>query len=244
MYTLCTLCVHFMYTLTYPQPFYNCQTGSSFTGNETFMIINKNKPFTPIFIHSFCSVLSQVHRLFQSKFSIFRSCAPSFNFQYPLFSFRFSSNYLHLLHRIPVTSILPLITPSITCFIRQFPREMWPIQLAFLLFILCKIFLLSMTLCSTSHTIGLTDILHVRVFKRFSCITSSSHFTLVRNLLSKCELPAKIRFIWKLCMRNFMICTWRLLSVQAKTGRTQNLSLIFNYTFPSNVHFRKRLLSI
>jgi hypothetical protein len=51
--------------------------------------------------------------------------ASSFNFQYPLVSLRSSSSCLRLLPRLPVTSILPSIFPSITCFRRQFLRKMW-----------------------------------------------------------------------------------------------------------------------
>ena len=39
-----------------------------------------------------------------------------FNFQYPLFSLRSSISSLRLLTRLPLTSILPSIFPSITCF--------------------------------------------------------------------------------------------------------------------------------
>ena len=38
---------------------------------------------------------------------------------------------------------------SITCLGRYFLRKMWPIQLAFLPFIFCRIFLSSLTLCNT-----------------------------------------------------------------------------------------------
>jgi hypothetical protein len=64
-----------------------------------------------------------------------RSSASSFNFQYPIVSLRSSSSSLRLLPHLPVISIHPSNFPSITCFRRQFLRKMWPIQLAFLLFI-------------------------------------------------------------------------------------------------------------
>ena len=86
-----------------------------------------------------------------------RSSASYFSFQYPLVSLRSSSSCLLLLPRLSITSSLPSIFPSITCFRRQFPRKMWPIQLAFLLFTICRIFLSSLTLCTASsyfHTIG------------------------------------------------------------------------------------------
>ena len=75
---------------------------------------------------------------------IVRSRASSFNSQYPLLSSRSSSNFLRLLPCLLVISICPFIFPSITCFRRQFPRKMWPIQLAFRFIISCRIFLCSL----------------------------------------------------------------------------------------------------
>jgi len=79
-----------------------------------------------------------------------RSSGSSFSFQYPLVSSRSSSSCKRLLPRLPVTSILPSVFPSITCCRKQFLSKMWPIQLAFLLFIVCRISLSSLTLCDTS----------------------------------------------------------------------------------------------
>ena len=62
-----------------------------------------------------------------------RSRASSFKWEYPLLSIRSSSSFLRLLPPLLVTSISPFIFPSITCFIRQFLRKMWPIQLDFAL---------------------------------------------------------------------------------------------------------------
>jgi hypothetical protein len=73
-----------------------------------------------------------------------RSSASAFNFLYPLASSRSSSSCLLLL-RLPVTSTLLSIFPSITCFRRQLVCKMWPIQLAFLLFIVGMIFISSLT---------------------------------------------------------------------------------------------------
>ena len=89
-----------------------------------------------------------------------RSSASYSNYQYLSLCLRSSSSCLRLLPRLPVTSILSAFLPSITCFRRQFLRKMWRIQLAFLLFILCKIFLSSLTPHnnSISHTIGPTDL--------------------------------------------------------------------------------------
>ena len=85
---------------------------------------------------------------------IVRSRASFFNSQYPFLSLRLSSNFLHLLPCLLVTSICPFIFPSITCFRRHFLRKMWPIQLAFCFIISCRLFLCSfiqVTLLHFSH---------------------------------------------------------------------------------------------
>jgi hypothetical protein len=104
----------------------------------------------PLYLHLFCSVLWQVHRLLQSEFSKESDLVlPPVNFRYPLFSLRTSSSSLRL-PRLPIISILPSTFPSITCLRRQFLRKMWPIQLPFLLFTVCRIFLSHLTLCTAS----------------------------------------------------------------------------------------------
>jgi hypothetical protein len=75
-----------------------------------------------------------------------RPIATSFNFYYHLFSLMLSSSCLRNLPRFPVTFTLPPIYPSSTCFRRQFLCKIWPIQLAFLLFIACRLLLSSLTL--------------------------------------------------------------------------------------------------
>ena len=74
-----------------------------------------------------------------------QSIASSFKCEYPLLSLRSSSSFLHLLPRLPVTSIPPFIFPSITCCRRQCLRKMWPIHLAFRFLISCQIFLVVYT---------------------------------------------------------------------------------------------------
>ena len=78
-----------------------------------------------------------------------RCTAFFFNFQYLLVPLRSSSSCLRLLPRLPVTSILLYIFPSIMCFIRQFLFKMWPIQLTSF-FIVRRICLLSWAPRSTS----------------------------------------------------------------------------------------------
>ena len=62
---------------------------------------------------------------------------------------RSSSIRLHSLHCLQVSSIHPSIFPSITCFKLLFLCKTWPIQLAFV-FIVCWLFVSSLTLCNTS----------------------------------------------------------------------------------------------
>jgi hypothetical protein len=70
-----------------------------------------------------------------------------------LFQFLLSSLFLkvirsclRLLPPLPIMFVLPFIFPSITCLRRQFLREMWPVQLNFLLCILFRIFISVLTL--------------------------------------------------------------------------------------------------
>jgi hypothetical protein len=63
-----------------------------------------------------------------------RSSASFFIFHYPVISLRSYNSCLRLLSRPSLTSILPRVFPSITCFRRQFLRKTWPIQLLFCLF--------------------------------------------------------------------------------------------------------------
>ena len=79
-----------------------------------------------------------------------QSSASTFNFQYSLICFMSSIICLRLLPRLAVTLSFPLF-PSITCFIRQFLHKMWPIQLTFHLFTVCRIFLSPLTLCHILH---------------------------------------------------------------------------------------------
>ena len=62
---------------------------------------------------------------------ILRSRAFAFKWKYPLLSLKSSSSFLRLLPCLLITYISPFISPSITCFRRQFLRKMWPSQLAF-----------------------------------------------------------------------------------------------------------------
>ena len=109
-----------------------------------FKIIWKNNTKPKIFIHSF-SILSDDMSKASSK-----TMPPYSAMQSLLLSLRSSSSFLRLLPRLLATSISPFIFPSVTCFRMQFLRKMWPIQLAFLFLISCRIFLCSLTLSNTS----------------------------------------------------------------------------------------------
>jgi hypothetical protein len=100
---------------------------------------------------SFCG-LSYDRLIASSKGVLHRvwSSAFCFNFQYLLFSLTSSSSCLGCLPRLPVVYILPSNFPSITCFRRRSLPKIWPIQLAFLLFVVRRIFLSSLTVCKTS----------------------------------------------------------------------------------------------
>jgi len=120
--------------------------------------------FTPVILHSVLSpnflVLSFIHPaagltkgpwpLPNTVHHTVRSSASPFNLQCPLFALRSSSSSVRFLPRLPVTSILPPIFISITCFRRLFLRKTWPIKLAFLLFTVYTTFLSSLTLRNTT----------------------------------------------------------------------------------------------
>ena len=83
--------------------------------------------------HSLCTVLQQFHSPIHSKFSKIQCSL----FQFPVssLSLRSSSSCLCLLPHLLVSSSFP----SVTHLKRQFLCTLWPNQLAFLLFIVCRI---------------------------------------------------------------------------------------------------------
>jgi hypothetical protein len=81
-----------------------------------------------------------------------QSSASFFNFQYPLSSLMLFISCLCFLPRLPITSIIPSIFPSITCFTRQVLYKMWQRQSPLVLFIVYRIFLTFLTHCG--HTSG------------------------------------------------------------------------------------------
>jgi len=106
-------------------------------------------------------------------------------------SSRTYSSCLYLLHRLPLTSIIPYTFPSITCFRRQFLHKMWPPLLPFLLFIVYRIFLSFLTLCNTRTSSILTQSVqlilsiflehHTSKLSRYFCYTFRSLEVLAPN---------------------------------------------------------------
>ena len=111
-----------------------------------------------------------------------RSSAFCFNFAVSSSVIKSSSGCLLLILRLLVTSILLFIFLWITCFRRQFLRKMWPIQLAFLLFIVCRMFLVFWLFVMLLH------------FTHELCGWSFSSFssTTFQNLQGISDLPSEM----------------------------------------------------
>jgi hypothetical protein len=86
-----------------------------------------------------------------------QSNSSSFNFQCPLISLRLSNSCLLFLPCLSFTQ-LSSVFPSVMCFRRQFLRQMLPIHLGFLVFIVCRIFLSSLYYFLISHTVCPTNL--------------------------------------------------------------------------------------
>ena len=99
------------------------------------------------------SVLWQIHSLFQSEFSTVCDLVLPLSIS-SILSFPWGHTAAPCIFFLVFPSCLsfPLsfIFPSVTCFRKQFLCKMWPIQLAFLLFVICTIFISSWTLCTTT----------------------------------------------------------------------------------------------
>ena len=135
--------------------------------------------------NKYCSLMSppSFHSHFHSEFHIVRSIASFFNYQYSLVSLKPSSSCLHVL-RLSITSILLSMFPVIWNCWRQLLCKVCPIQLHSLLFIVCRIFLFSLILCSMCvfvfNTTGPTDILHPSPAPHFKALQVWSTFWIVQ----------------------------------------------------------------
>jgi len=135
-------------------------------------------------------------------------CGSPFNFQYPVFSLRLFSSWLHPLSHLHITSILPCVFPSLTCFKRLFICKIQPIQLACFLFVVCRIFLSSMTVY---NNLVLTWSFHLS--SPSSSSSTFQKFPGINDLLSK---VSTFRYHSKLCCTSLvsswnliLICWWR-----------------------------------
>ena len=140
-----------------------------------------------------------------------RSSTSSFDFQHPLISLRWSSSCLHLPPQLPITSNLPFIYPSTKCFRKQFLRKMWPIQLALLLFIVLRTFLISLTPSNTSS-------FFTRSFKKISI--------LLQHHISRLS-----RYIWSIFLSVLGWSAYKAMpKCSTRLGSSLNLSAICRWT--------------
>jgi hypothetical protein len=101
------------------------------------------------FIHSALRLTTGPQPLTELVVHRVRYSASSFDFQYALVSLKSYSRSLRLLLCLLVVSISPSIFLQQCVFKRQFLRKMPPIQLAFHLFIVCRILLFPSTPSNT-----------------------------------------------------------------------------------------------
>jgi hypothetical protein len=149
------------------------------------------------FIHSVFCLTTSPYNLPKRVLHRVRASASSFDFQFPRFPLRLFGSCLRLLPRLPVTSILPSIFPSVICFRRQLQRKMWPIRLA-LLFFVWRIFLSSLTFYNTSSFLTrsvqlIFSILLQHYFKNFPGI--SDLFSEVSKFHHHTKLHSKCNFL-------------------------------------------------
>ena len=147
------------------------------------------------FLHLFCVAIHSIRCLSTTSpqplpkivLQGLSSIALSFKFQYLQFSLN-STNSLRLLPRL----LVPSIFPSIACFRSQFLHKMRPIQLTFLHFTVCRIFLCSLTVCNTSSFL-------TRSSPAFYS-TTFQNFPVLSYLLYK---MSKFQHITQLCSKHF-----------------------------------------
>jgi hypothetical protein len=125
-----------------------------------------------IFVHFIVCLTTSPQPLPKRVLHGVRSSASSFSLQCPLFSLSSFSSCLRLLLRLTF-NLFCLIFPSLKSFSRQFLRKMWPIQLAVLLYMLCRIFLSSLTFHNTSSfsTRSVQLIFYIFLHHRFSKVS-------------------------------------------------------------------------
>ena len=160
------------------------------------------------------SILRQFHSLSQSGLStecdLVLPLSVSSILSLPLSSLSSSSSCLRLL----ITSTLASILPSITCFRRQFLRQLWPIQLAYLLFTACRIFLSSLILCNTSPFLTLSVQLIFSILLQHRTSKFSSYFWSTYQSVqfsAPCKVTLLLIFLLKF-KSNFLVKKFSLLN--------------------------------
>jgi len=147
--------------------------------------------FSYSFIHFVVCLTKSPQLLPQQVLHSVKSSAYSSYFQYPLIFWIAASSCLCFLLHLP---IFFSIFPTIKCCVRQFLGKMWPMQLAFLLFIVCRLFLSFLTQCNTSFLTRSIQLIfqvfvqhHIsELFRCFqSTFWSAQHHT---ELCSKCSI--------------------------------------------------------
>jgi hypothetical protein len=141
-------------------------------------------------IHCLACLTTGPHSLPKWVFHTVRSSASSFSFQYPLFTFG------HPVAAYVFFLAFPSHVPSMTCFRMVFLRQMWPIQLAFILFAVHKIFLAkhcslctfvtpsflaNKRICSTRHRIDSPPYFHTKP-EVITCTKGNNNVAVLYNV--------------------------------------------------------------
>jgi len=103
--------------------------------------------FSYSFVHFVVYLMKSPQPLPKRVLHSVRSSAYSFYFYYPLIFWSAASSCLCLLPHLPII-FFHLSFNNVLC--KTVLRKIWPIQLAFLLCIVCRIFLSSLTQCNIS----------------------------------------------------------------------------------------------
>jgi hypothetical protein len=137
--------------------------------------------FITIFIHSVVRLSTRPEPLQKRFLNRYQCSAFSFKFQHPPSFERPSSSSLCFVSRLSFTSILPSVFPSVTCFRMQFLRKMLPTYLAFLFFIVCRIFLSEILL----------SLLNLRLSNRFVPASLIFHYTTSLSYIFETYFPSE-----------------------------------------------------
>jgi hypothetical protein len=123
-----------------------------------YWLLRTNRYIFCIHLFIVCSVLWQVHSFFHSEFSREGDLElPVSNFSILSFSLRSSNSCWHFIH------LIPSIFSSVTWSRRHFLCQMWPIQLAFLHFVLHWLFLHPWLMCNTSFFVWLVELIFIHL---------------------------------------------------------------------------------